>query len=56
MKLLCYECYKKIRNMQLTNNTAEMSDEKFVCENCGKKTHIVVNVRKSSLNWFKNES
>ena len=46
MLCLCYKCYKKIYNNNITVETAEMSAIKLICQCCGKKRNIVVNVRK----------
>lgn len=47
MLYLCYKCYKKIYNSNITKNAAEMSYIKLICQGCGKKRNIVVNVKKN---------
>ena len=55
MRLLCYRCYRKEHKVK-RGYKCEMSCEKFICDVCGKKRYIVVNVydkNKPLLNFGK---
>ncbi len=56
MLCLCYGCYKKIYNNNIKREAAEMSDIKLICQCCGRKRNIVVNIRKVNLESKKRNS